>query len=289
MENDDELKGRVLSRRQVVRLLTIGSVAAAGGWRGSMLYSLGAQAPSAVPACVVQPELEEGPFFLDRQLDRSDVRMNTVTGALSDGLALALTFAVSDVSGGTCAALAGAVVDIWQCDAHGIYSGVGAPTQPGQTADGKALRGFQTTDSQGRAAFTTVYPGWYQGRTVHIHFKIRTAAATAGTFEFTSQLFFDDALTDQVYAQAPYSARPRRDVLNRNDGIFRQNGSQMILSPVPQGQSLAATFSVGLDLSDAAVGRPDGRAGGGRGSGGARRRGRGAMTSRSASRSGRLV
>jgi protocatechuate 3,4-dioxygenase beta subunit len=229
-----------------------------------MLAQLGAPSASPeAPACVVRPELEEGPFFVDRQLDRSDVRLDPATGRLSAGLPLSLAFALSRVTNGSCAPLPGAVIDIWQCDAAGIYSGVSGPGQPSQ-----ALRGLQVTDAQGRASFTTIYPGWYQGRAVHVHFKIRTPAAATAAYEFTSQLFFDETLTDRVHAQPPYNRRRRRDTLNQTDGIFRRGGAQMVLAPAMQGDRMAATFTVGLDLSDAAVGQPDG---GGRGRG----RGRG--------------
>jgi protocatechuate 3,4-dioxygenase beta subunit len=271
MHDDDRPIGRVLTRREAVRLLAIGGAVAAGSWRATMLAQLGgAPDAAAAPACVVRPEMTEGPFFVDRQLERSDVRVDPSTGRTSAGLPLALAFTLTQVSNGACTPLPGAVVDIWQCDADGVYSGVSGPGQPDQAAGSQALRGFQTTDAAGRATFTTIYPGWYRGRAVHIHFKIRTSSAPSG-YEFTSQLFFDDALSDRVYAQAPYNRRPGRDTLNRTDGIFGSAGSQMVLAPVSGGEGMAAAFAIGLDLSDAAAGRPDGGGGGGRGRG----RGRG--------------
>ena len=279
MDNDDRPVGRVLGRREVLTLLATGGLAAASGWRASMrAQRSGLPGTAAPPACVVRPELEEGPFFVDHQLNRSDVRVDPLSGELSAGLPLSLIFGLTQISGGSCVPLAGATVDIWQCDAAGIYSGVSAPGQPEPTS--KTLRGFQITDANGRAAFTTIYPGWYQGRAVHIHFKLRTTAAPTGAYEFTSQLFFDDALTDRVHAQAPYNRRARRDTLNRADGIFRQGGVQMLLEPTEDnGRGLAAAFSLGLDLTDAAAGRPDGFGGQGPGRGG-RGRGRGRLTGR---------
>ncbi len=132
-----------------------------------------------------------------------------------------------------------AVVDLWQCDALGVYSDV-----PGPGAGRKFLRGLQRTDAQGRARFTTVYPGWYQGRTVHLHFKIRS-----GSQEFSSQLFFDDAQSDTVFAQAPYSQRSNRPTRNANDGIYGQNGRQLTLQCTPSGGgSYAAAFDIGLSF-----------------------------------------
>ncbi len=106
---------------------------------------------------------------------------------------------------------------------------------------------------------------------MHLHLKVRTTAAPTGAYEFTSQLYFDDALTDQVFTTGLYAGRGPRDTTNRTDGIYRQGGAQMQLSPVKQGEGLSATFVVGVDLGDAAVGRPDGVGGRGRGRG----RGRG--------------
>ena len=117
--------------------------------------------------CVAVPALTEGPYFVDELLNRSDIRTDPTTGAASDGTPLDITIRVFD---GACTPLAGAHVDIWHCDAAGKYSDESANNTVGQ----KFLRGYQVTDDNGTAKFTTIYPGWYQGRAVHIHFKIRT-------------------------------------------------------------------------------------------------------------------
>jgi len=107
----------------------------------------------------------------------------------------------------------------------------------------KFLRGYQTTDASGSAKFTTVYPGWYQGRAVHIHFKIRPTSSS----EFTSQLFFDDALSTQVFAQAPYSQKGTQGITrNAADGIFQQSGGKLTLNVTKSGDVYAATFDIGL-------------------------------------------
>ena len=195
--DDDAPVGRVLTRREAVRLLTMsgaavlvgcdrGAVAAttdtgAAAARGTTVAaSAGSVAPAiAVPGCVVRPELTVGPFFVDKQLDRSDIRIEPSTGKAVEGAPLALTINVSEVGGGKCAPLAGAMVDLWQCDAHGVYSAVNDRMSGTDSSSQKFLRGYQVTDAKGVAAFTTIYPGWYRGRTVHIHFKIRTPAAAA--------------------------------------------------------------------------------------------------------------
>jgi protocatechuate 3,4-dioxygenase beta subunit len=113
----------------------------------------------------------------------------------------------------------------------------------------KFLRGYQVTDSEGRAEFLTIYPGWYLGRTVHIHFKIRTADMSQPNYEFTSQLYFDDALTDRVYAQLPYSDRGQRNQRNAQDGIFRSGGEQLILQLAEAGEGYEGLFDIGLELA----------------------------------------
>ena len=168
--------------------------------------------------CVLTAALTEGPFFVDEMLNRSDIRADPVTGAVSTGIPLALTFNVLRVANNACTPLTGAYLDVWHCDGAGTYSDVAG-------SSGKFLRGYQITDANGVASFKTIYPGWYRGRAVHIHFKLRLLAGSTKTYEFTSQFFFDDALTDSVYAQSPYNTRGTRNVRNRNDGIYNSLSS----------------------------------------------------------------
>jgi protocatechuate 3,4-dioxygenase beta subunit len=198
---------------------------------------------------------------VDNQLNRTDIRTDPATGAVSPGKQLDLTFNVSQVSGGKCIPLQGAMVDVWHCDAAGQYSAVNDRMEGFNTVDKKFLRGYQLTDPNGAARFTTIYPGWYRGRTVHIHFKIRAPYApgakisdAARKYDFTSQLFFDDALSDKVFAQAPYAAKGKRDLLNSNDGIFRQAGESLLLKVAENSGVYTASFDIGLDLSDTNVG-----------------------------------
>jgi protocatechuate 3,4-dioxygenase beta subunit len=205
-----------------------------------------AQAASNRPQslCLVRPEQTEGPYFVDERLHRSDIRSDPTSGTITPGTPLALTFQISRVRAGECHPLQGAQIDIWHCDAAGIYSDV---EDPGFNTIGKKfLRGYQLTDAQGAAQFLTIYPGWYPIRTVHIHFKIRTAPLARGSFEFTSQLYFPDDLTDIVHTALPYSSKGRRRVRNQHDFIFRDGGDQLILKPSATNGGYAMTFPIGL-------------------------------------------
>jgi len=165
--------------------------------------------------CVLTAALTEGPYFVDERLNRSDIRADPVTGAVSTGVPLALTFNVSRVENSACTPLTGAYLDAWHCDSAGVYSDVG-----GAGSGRRFLRGYQITDAAGVARFTTIYPGWYTGRAVHVHFKLRLIAGSTTTYDFTSQFFFDESLTDTVHALSPYSSKGRRDRLNTTDGIY---------------------------------------------------------------------
>ena len=163
--------------------------------------------------CVLTAALTEGPFFVDEKLNRSDITTDPVTGAVSAGIPLSLTFNVSRFASKACTPLTGAYLDVWHCDLTGTYSDVSGSSK-------KFLRGYQITDANGVAAFNTIYPGWYNGRAVHIHFKLRLYAGATKSYEFTSQFFFDDTLTDSVYALSPYSSRGTRNRRNAGDGIY---------------------------------------------------------------------
>ena len=168
MKDEDRHSGRLVSRREVMAYLgATGAIWLTGG----RLLPQWALAGTLEPSCVVRPEQTEGPYFVDEHLHRSDIRSDPTDAQLRPGTPLTLQLLVSRLDTGNCQPLLGAQVDIWHCDALGLYSDV---RDPGfDTVGKKYLRGYQMTDARGEVRFVTVYPGWYPGRTVHIHFKIR--------------------------------------------------------------------------------------------------------------------
>lgn len=196
--------------------------------------------------CIVRPEQTEGPYFVDERLHRSDIRTDPTNGRSTPGTPFTLTFQVSRLRAGECRPLPDAQVDIWHCDARGVYSNV---EDPGfSTVGQRFLRGYQITDARGEARFVTIYPGWYPIRTVHIHFKIRTTPMARRSFEFTSQVYFPDELTDHVHTSHPYAVMGPRKVRNRQDFIFRHNGDQLMLEPAATKDGYSAAFPIGLAL-----------------------------------------
>ena len=209
-----------LSRRRALGLIAItagGGVflpaaarsAQASPYAGLALFDGGAG------VCAIAPEVTEGPFYFDTKLERADVTEG------KKGVSLNVRLQIVDAS---CRPLAGARVDIWHCDAQGAYSGY-----PGQgdgqdvdTSGQSFLRGWQKTDDSGIVSFTTIYPGWYRGRTTHIHFKVFPNDNSV----MTGQLFFPDSLSEQIFTTvAPYNDRPgKRDTSNARDGIARRAG-----------------------------------------------------------------
>lgn len=246
MDHDDVQIGHVLSRREVLALLGAAGVSVLGG---RFAFPGPRRAfGSVLPSCVVRPAQTEGPYFVDEMLNRSDIRSDPTDGSTREGARLDLAFRVSRVGGADCRPLEGALVDVWQCDALGVYSDVRDINGRFDTTGQKFLRGHQVTDASGTARFLTIYPGWYEGRTVHIHFKIRTEPESGRAYEFTSQLYFDDAVTDEVMRNEPYASKGRRQVRNRQDGIFRRGGEQLTLAVVPGEEGYSATFEIGLQL-----------------------------------------
>ena len=185
---------------------------------------------SGLVTCVLAPEQTEGPYYLDD----AAVRRNVIDG--KSGVPLTLRLTVVDAS--TCKPVRNAAVEIWHCDAAGVYSGV-------QGDSGMFLRGVQRTDAKGLALFKTVYPGWYPGRTVHIH----TMVHIGGNVVHTGQLYFSDAVTDVVYKRSPYSSRPNRNPRNTGDSIYRNGGKRSTLKLRRTGSAYLGSITMGVQRS----------------------------------------
>lgn len=234
-------------RREVLGFIGGIAVSLAGCSRGLSKSTNRSQELAVNPTCVIKPQQTEGPYFVDERLNRSDIRSDPADGSMQQGVPLRLVFRVSQVGDRSCTPLKGAIVDVWHCNALGVYSDVRDPNF--NTVGKKFLRGYQVTDAQGMTQFVTIYPGWYQGRTVHIHFKIRTAASEP-SYEFTSQLYFDDALSDLIHAQPPYADKGQGAIKNNKDGIFRRGGGeQLLLQLTPEGEGYIGTFDIGLAIA----------------------------------------
>ena len=215
-----------VNRRDMIKGLVGASVSVVvsqsviGCATGSTPTDTTSQGASGSGSCVLTAALTEGPFFVDEKLDRSDIRSDPVTGALSAGVPLGLTFNVSRVANSACTPLTGAYIDVWHADAAGAYSDVSGMGNGAGGAGHKFLRGYQVTNANGQAQFTTIYPGWYSGRAVHVHFKLRLYAGSSTSYEFTSQFFLVESITSVVHAAAPYNTRGPRNVMSSADGIY---------------------------------------------------------------------
>ncbi len=269
MEDDDKPVGRVLSRRRAlavfgaagVTFTAVGTAAVAAANSSSAATSTAAT--NAVN-CVVKPEMTEGPYFVDEGLNRSDIRIDTSDGSVVNGTKFTLVLQIRQLVDCVAKPLPGATVDIWHCDAAGVYSDIAAEGTTGKNF----LRGYQVTNNGGVAKFTTILPGWYQGRTIHTHVKVRTTGTDGNPYEFTSQLFFTEEFKAAYLATAPYSAEGTPDTTNAADMHYADIGDQMLLYPTATTSGYEAAFAIALDLSDTAVGADDSFTMGGGGPGG---------------------
>jgi protocatechuate 3,4-dioxygenase beta subunit len=206
-------------------LLTIGaSVAAARGLRGLMSPD-----EAMGSTCLLQRETTEGPYYLDLDLVRRNVRGGR------KGTPLTLRFKVVDAA--TCKPIKNAAVEIWHCDARGVYSGVSGNS-------GNFLRGIQRSDADGRVRFDSIFPGWYPGRTSHIHMKV----FVGGREVHTGQVFFREGAKRRVYAQGAYASRGQADTGNGADMIYGQAGSRALLSLKRKGRLVSSGYTGSLTV-----------------------------------------
>lgn len=241
-----------IARRTV--LLATGATAAA--------LAVGAAAPPEVPddtvtdtapvaataVCTLTKEMTEGPYHLDGQYVRADV----TEGKAGVPLKLALTV----VDDATCVPIGNALVEIWHADALGEYSGFVGANGHSETDDGTFLRGAVLTDSGGVASITTIYPGWYRGRCVHVHVKVHTGVTvtsdgrfTGGRELHTGQLFFDERVTAAVAKVSPYSANRVARTTLAQDSIYDDGGAASgLLTLTALGGSTSSGYTGTLTL-----------------------------------------
>lgn len=226
----DANEPRAIDRRTMLRGAGVAGLAAAFGPRALAL--LGAEEARAATTCVLTPEATEGPYWVEDTMTRRDIREG------KPGLPLQIRFTI--VNARSCRAIRGADVEIWHANAEGAYSGFDGASAGGPPGGGIArtstryLRGHQKTDRQGRAEFLTVFPGWYPGRTPHIHLKVHVG----GDVVHTGQVFFDERITAAVYRRPPYRARGQADTPHAADSVYDQAGgsrAQLKLTKRPNG------------------------------------------------------
>jgi protocatechuate 3,4-dioxygenase beta subunit len=203
------------------------------------------------------PQQIEGPYFIDGMPNRSDIRSDTSDGSVQDGIPLRLILHVYDVDdNGSCTPLNDAKVDIWHANSQGIYSGV----QDAGTGQNNFLRGYQMTDGNGTVQFTTIYPGWYEGRAIHIHVKVRNFEGSNETLEWTSQFYLNNSINEQVHTQPPYSKHGPVDMTNEEDfiytgpstdGLVKTNTGEHLMLKLNgnEQQGYTGTFNIGVNAN----------------------------------------
>ena len=238
-----------MRRREMMALSagTLASVALYGCGSDGEATRTSADTAPAKPDCVLTPAQDEGPFYIDLARVRRDI--------VEDRPGVPLALALTVVDAGSCEPIRDAAVDIWHCDALGVYSGEPSEGSAGTTY----LRGIQITDTSGQAEFATIYPGQYPGRTTHIHLKVHLGGKrgdgtySGGHVSHTGQLFTADGDDAEVFALSPYSSNPAEITPRDADFIFRdQGGSSSELTLSRAGNDLArdgftARATLGVD------------------------------------------
>jgi protocatechuate 3,4-dioxygenase beta subunit len=217
-------------RRLLIRsaaLLGLGSVAASSLARraSALAPDLTNARPGAESACRLAPTQTAGPYWINLQLLRQDI-----TEGLP-GLPFLVGLRILQQTSGECVPVQGAIADLWHASPAGTYSGFANQGTAGQTW----LRGIQVTSAFGDVMFRTIYPGWYPGRTTHLHLRV----VLNQQVHLTTQLYFDDAFSTQTYLTQPYLAHGPKPVSNQQDGIF---DSRLVMPIWPRagGEYLAA-------------------------------------------------
>ena len=259
--------------RRITRRQALGTAGSAGaallisrpalGLLGDLVAAAPARAATAEAAVTVTPTMTEGPYWVDEMLRRFDVRNNTATasvaaGAVQAGVPLLVRINVLDAASG--APINGAHVDIWHANAYGLYSDEGGQPGASSTSGQNFLRGFQVTGVDagalaapvdGQVNFKTIWPGWYQGRAIHIHVRVRTYDGGSVATDYTTQIFFSDADNDTVLSGAsPYSSRsPKTDpTTDETDNVLTSaaHATNVVQATGTIADGFGAAFTIGL-------------------------------------------
>jgi protocatechuate 3,4-dioxygenase beta subunit len=186
--------------------------------------------PNALAAdCLLQREVTEGPYYLDLDLVRRNIKEDR------RGIPLTLRFRVLNTN--TCRVIKGAAVEIWHADGSGAYSGVSGDSD-------SYLRGIQRTNTKGWVRFETIYPGWYRGRTPHIHMKV----FVSGREIHTGQVFMKDAISARVYSRGIYASRGQADTTNSEDSIYSAAGGRALLALRRKGDRIVDGYTGTLNI-----------------------------------------
>jgi len=233
---------------------TDGSASSSSSSSGSSSSSSSSSSSgSASSSCSVTPEGEIGPYFADDSasgFDRSDILSNLDGTDTQTGVPLSLSIYIVDTEN-DCAALEGAQVDIWHCNAEGVYSDIAAESTTSETW----LRGYQLSDSNGLVSFSTIIPGWYEGRTTHIHLRVRSKYSEASSTSDgtnTTQLFFPQALIDTLNSSvAPYSSHGANSTTNASDRVYSEqtDGETLLTLSGSTSSGYSASYTVGLPIT----------------------------------------
>ncbi len=232
-----------------------------GGTKGS-----GGTTASEGGDCAVTAEGEIGPYFADdsdARFNRSNIVTNIDGTNAQTGIPLTLTVTIVDTEK-ACAPYAGAQIDIWHCNSAGVYSDQSAEN----TTTESWLRGYQVTDDNGQVTFITIIPGWYQGRTTHIHLRVRSTYSSASSTSDgtnTTQLFFDQTFVDTLATSvAPYSAEGKNSTTNASDHVYtgETHGENLMTVSGDTTNGYAASVTIYLPITSDGTSTTTGPTGG---------------------------
>jgi protocatechuate 3,4-dioxygenase beta subunit len=237
--------------------ITSGTESLTAAYGGSATYAASTSAAVTVTvtasttSCTATLEGEEGPYFVDDSVSgylRSNIVSNLDGTKTQTGIPFTLTIYVYD-SKNSCGTMQNVQVDIWHCSATGLYSAESVESTVGQSW----LRGYQLTDVNGKVQFTTIIPGWYSGRTTHIHLRFRSIYdSTSNSGTNTNQIFFDQTLIDTISTTvAPYSTEGKNPTTNASDHVFssEQKGTGLLTLTGSTAAGYSATFNAFMPIA----------------------------------------